>query len=321
MSLAWTMRLTPRRRATAWGRKSPCVSETTPTTTFFGIFRDDTSGAPRCHRGAAVSGERRGEISIPRLSSLGRLLLSATASPIARFVSGAPRQIGVVSDGMPTAKKISKAPKSKPKAKTVKAKTAKADVRTQPRAAAKKGSSAQPRKASAKTVSKGKSTVKAAPKAKARPKSAAAPKPKTRARAVAAPKARTRPKVAASPKPKARAKAPAAAKSPPRRDGTGHLDPKYARDLRALSRENHDDSEDRAFIATPRSDDDLAEELGEEAVETMTSGEDQSERLTEGEVEEERGGPFVKTRGDDEFASGTDRSNPSDATREPFPRT
>jgi hypothetical protein len=60
---------------------------------------------------------------------------------------------------------------------------------------------------------------------------------------------------------------------------------------------------------------------GEEAVGTMTSGEDQSERLSGGEVEEERGGPFVKTRGGDEFARGTDRSNPRDATREPFPRT
>ncbi|MET0592129.1 MAG: hypothetical protein ABW133_05480, partial [Polyangiaceae bacterium] len=106
-----------------------------------------------------------------------------------------------------------------------------------------------------------------------------------------------------------------------RRDATGHLDPAYARDLRALSREGRDDSDNRAFFNRPRSGDDLAEELGEEAVTTMTSGEDQSEHLLGQEVEEERGGPFVKTRGSDEFARGTDRSNPRDATREPFPRT
>jgi hypothetical protein len=106
-----------------------------------------------------------------------------------------------------------------------------------------------------------------------------------------------------------------------RRDATGHLDPKYARDLRAMSREHRDGNDDRAFFSKPRSGDDLAEELGEAAVETMTSGEDQSDHLIGAEVEEERGGPFVKTRASDEFARGTDRSNPRDATREPFPRT
>ena len=99
------------------------------------------------------------------------------------------------------------------------------------------------------------------------------------------------------------------------------MNPKYASDLRALSREGRDDGDDRAFLEAPRSEDDLAEALGEEAVQTMTSGEDQSDRRIENEVDEERGGPFVKTRGDDEFAGGTDGSNPSDATREPFPRT
>jgi hypothetical protein len=88
-----------------------------------------------------------------------------------------------------------------------------------------------------------------------------------------------------------------------------------------MSRENRDKSDDRAFFETPRSADDLAEELGKEAVATMTSGEDQSDHLISEEVEEERGGPFVKTRSSEEFAEGTDRSNPRDATREPFPRT
>jgi hypothetical protein len=133
-------------------------------------------------------------------------------------------------------------------------------------------------------------------------------------------KTRTSPK-GTSPKSKKRSLATAAKSPPLRRDAAGRLDPKYARGLRALSRENRAGDDDRAFFNGPRSGDDLAEELGEEAVGTMTSGEDQSERLSGGEVEEERGGPFVKTRGGDEFARGTDRSNPRDATREPFPRT
>ena len=54
---------------------------------------------------------------------------------------------------------------------------------------------------------------------------------------------------------------------------------------------------------------------------TMTSGEDQSDRLQDMEVEEERGGPFVTTSAREEFARGTDESNPSDGLREPFPTT
>jgi hypothetical protein len=199
---------------------------------------------------------------------------------------------------MRTAKKISKAKtKTKPRATS---KTAKA----KPMAAAKAKAAAKSKKAAVKS------------KAKASPKSKARSGVKTKARSQV--KTKTRPKVKASPKatarPTSRVRKPA-----PRRDGSGRLNPKYARDLRALSRENKGDDDDRAFFKTPRSGDDLAQELGEEAVETMTSGEAQGERLDE-VVEEERGGPFVKTGGE-EFAGGTDRSNPRDATREPFPRT
>ena len=190
--------------------------------------------------------------------------------------------------------------------------------------AAKKKSSAKPRSpaaAKAKKI-KAKPAVRAKPKAKVRAstkkgapkKKVAAPKKKVAApkKKVAAPK-----KKVAAPERQAAAKPNAA---PPRRDATGHLTPKYARELRARSRENRDESTDRAFLRTSRSNDDLAEELGEEAVAAMTSGEDQSERL-EAEVEEERGGPFVLTRGRDEYARGTDKSNPQSATREPFPKT
>jgi hypothetical protein len=107
-----------------------------------------------------------------------------------------------------------------------------------------------------------------------------------------------------------------------RRDGTGHLNPKYAADLLAKSRESvDDDGSNRAFLkGKSRTKDPLGEELGEDAVRTMTSGEDQSDRL-QIEVDEEIGGPFVTTSAGQEFARGTDRSNPRRATREPFPKT
>ena len=198
--------------------------------------------------------------------------------------------------------------------------------------------------AARKKVSKGRSTKKTAPaKAKAKPK-AATPKAAAKRKATAKPKPAKR-KVAAKAKVKPASKkvkrsAPArrpaakpaarAASTPPapakkkatlvtRRDATGHLNPKYSADLRALSHEYEDRSTDNAFLRKPRSHDTLAEELGEDAVATMTSGEDQSERMQNQEVEEDNGGPFVTTSGREEFAGGTDKSNPRSATREPFP--
>ncbi|MDB4938477.1 MAG: histone protein [Labilithrix sp.] len=163
-----------------------------------------------------------------------------------------------------------------------------------------------------------KKTKSASKKSTAKTKAKAAKTPKALARKAAPRKAAPR---KAAPKKRAAKKKVAAKKSaaPARRDATGHLDPSYARDLRARSRATRDD-DTRAFLRGSRSKDDLAEELGEEAVATMTSGEDQSERL-EAEVDEERGGPFVPSRGRKEFARGTDKSNPRSASREPFPRT
>ena len=107
-----------------------------------------------------------------------------------------------------------------------------------------------------------------------------------------------------------------------RRDGTGHLDPKYAADLRARSVASAEDhTVDRAFLRpTTKRRVPLAQELGREAVMTMTSAEDQSDQL-QAQLGEEVGGPFVVTTADQELALGTDPSNPLDATREPFPRT
>jgi hypothetical protein len=180
-----------------------------------------------------------------------------------------------------------------------------------------------------------------APKKAANAKAKAPAKAKARAKAPAKAKAKApakaKAKAPAKAPAKAKAKAPAKAKARTgktgsvgaastsvvkRRDGTGHLNPKYAADLLAKSRESvDDDGSNRAFLkGKSRTKDPLGEELGEDAVRTMTSGEDQSDQL-QLEVEEEIGGPFVTTSGGQEFARGTDRSNPRKATREPFPKT
>jgi hypothetical protein len=80
-----------------------------------------------------------------------------------------------------------------------------------------------------------------------------------------------------------------------------------------------------AFIRDPddggpvRTEDDLAESLAEEFVHAATSGEDQSEDVDQ-MVPEEIGGPFLETSAEEEFADGTDESNPADAEAEAMPR-
>jgi hypothetical protein len=158
---------------------------------------------------------------------------------------------------------------------------------------------------------------KAKPKAKVKAKA----KPKAKVRAKAKPKAQARPnpkakkKAASKPRPK---KKPA---PKTRRDATGHLDPSYAKDLRRMSRENAEHDDDRAFLVGDRADDALAQELGTEFVETVTSGEDEGIELRDQEVDEESGGPFVPSTAGKEFADEPDESNPPDATREPFPKS
>lgn len=70
-----------------------------------------------------------------------------------------------------------------------------------------------------------------------------------------------------------------------------------------------------------RSDDDLAEELGEDFVRSALSGEDEHANTYEEPVAEELGGPFVTSAGATELADGEDETNPADGTREPFPTT
>jgi hypothetical protein len=120
-------------------------------------------------------------------------------------------------------------------------------------------------------------------------------------------------KKAASAKPAKAIAKPAKPAAMKRRDGAGHLDPKYAADLRARARPKDNE---RAF-----GNDALSRELGGEFVETVTSGEDEGNEVRDMRVTEELGGPFTVTTGGTEYADGVDGSNPKRATREPFPRT
>lgn len=110
-------------------------------------------------------------------------------------------------------------------------------------------------------------------------------------------------------------------KTSPRKDPAGHLDPAHAARLLRLSRETDQHDADVGFVAGPRSKDAMAEQFGEEAVSAMTSGESKASDDWNEHAEEEDGGPFIATSGDEEFATGTDESNTADATREPFPKT
>jgi hypothetical protein len=206
-----------------------------------------------------------------------------------------------------------KAPATKAPAKKAPARKASAKKAAAGKAPTKK---AQVKKTPAKKAPAKKAQAKKAQAKKVQPKKAAAPKRS----AVAARPAKKSPKVkkAAARKPPARAKAP---KAPAvrRRDGAGHIDPKYARDL--LAKSGVPEAEGSSFVDRPRSRDDLVEGLGEEFVAEATSAEHEGEDVLDQEVPEDRGGPFVETTAAEEFAYGTDASNPKGAKREPFPTT
>jgi hypothetical protein len=159
---------------------------------------------------------------------------------------------------------------------------------------------------------KGRASRKPAARKPAAKKTASRSAPKKPARAQARPKATAR----AAPVKSAKARAKPLMR---REDHAGHLDPRYAAELRRQS--GRPTPEPDSFVNRPRSKDDLVEELGEEFVGQATSGEYEGEDLQDQQVAEERGGPFVETSASTEFAEGTDPSNPKGATREPFPRT
>jgi|SRR5882724_9531801 len=219
-------------------------------------------------------------------------------------------------------------------AKKTKSKKAQRKVTKPAKGAAKK---TPPRKALARTAKPSRASAKPAKRAKvakpatrtksAKPiKLAAKPAKKVasaaRKKVIAAPK---KPLPSKAPKAKAAKKAALAAPTTNgvrRHDRAGHLDPRYAAQLRAKSLESREASDaEPAFVKGARSSDDLAEEFGEEAVESMTTGEDEGEDARNQFVDEEIGGPFVETSGKTEFANDNDESNPEDATREPFPKS
>jgi hypothetical protein len=166
--------------------------------------------------------------------------------------------------------------------------------------------------------------AKAAPMAKAKAAPMAKAKAAPIAKAKAAPSKSMASKKAAPKAASARGKTASAPKTTPavrRRDALGHLDPRYAAHLRSESGKLSAASDnDAAFVRGSKSNDELAEELGEEAVQSMTSGEYEGEEALNQVVEEETGGPFVQSTAGQEFAEGTDPSNPKGATREPFPK-
>lgn len=182
----------------------------------------------------------------------------------------------------------------------------------------KSGAGAKKPKSRAVAKAKPKTTKKVVAK-KASVKKASAKKASAKQAAPA--KKATPAKKAATKKAAPAKKAPAAKPSGlQRRDGAGHLNPKYAKDLRAQS--GHSTAKSDATRPAFRvKDDAVAEEMGEEVVGKANSGEDEGEDDANRVEVEEVGGPFVVTTGGEEFADGTDESNPEDAEREPFPKT
>jgi hypothetical protein len=219
---------------------------------------------------------------------------------------------------MATKKKVSKkrptSAKKKPVAAGKKIGAARKASAPKKAGAAKKASAlkkARPKKAS--TLKKA-SPKKASTPKKASPKKAS---PKKAAAAKGAP-----PKAVASKKRTSPARVVAKAVPVHRRDGAGHLDPQYAATLRDKSREGRVRDADEAFIGrSGHTSDNLAEAMGETWVETATSGEDENEDVFNQNVPEDEGGPFVTTTAGQEFAEGTDASNPKRSKREAFPKT
>ena len=197
--------------------------------------------------------------------------------------------------------------KKKASSRTAKKKpavAAKKAAKKKPAIAAKKAAKKKPAIAAKKAVAKRKPAV--AAKHKPLPAAKAPKKP-----ALAAKKRSVAKPIPATPAPRVR-----------RRDGAGHLDAQYAATLREKSLEGQVRDPDDAFIGREgHTKDNLAEALGETWVASATSGEDENEDVFSQGVPEDEGGPFVTTTAGQEFADGTDASNPERSKREPFPKT
>jgi hypothetical protein len=95
----------------------------------------------------------------------------------------------------------------------------------------------------------------------------------------------------------------------------------------APNHSQHRSDDGCAFLPDPsegaraRAGDTLSEMLAEEFLESATAGEEMTED-ERGQMDiEEVGGPFTKSTAKDEFAYGTDDSNPTGAQAEAFPTT
>jgi hypothetical protein len=105
------------------------------------------------------------------------------------------------------------------------------------------------------------------------------------------------------------------------RDGAGHLDRAYAARLRGRTSRRARTDANREIVGETWDADSIAERSAEEFVMTVTSGEESGSAVLGAVMSEENGGPFVETWATTEFAYGLDRSNPTGASREPFPRS
>jgi hypothetical protein len=105
------------------------------------------------------------------------------------------------------------------------------------------------------------------------------------------------------------------------RDGAGHLDPAYAARLRERTSRRARRDQDREVVGEAWDGDPVAEKSAQEFVMTVTSGEGAGSAMLGAVMPEENGGPFVETYAGTEFAYGPDRSNPTESSREPFPKS
>jgi hypothetical protein len=96
------------------------------------------------------------------------------------------------------------------------------------------------------------------------------------------------------------------------------------REQRALERDVENEPVESRLSESPEYikdavDDPLGEELAEAAVGSEVSGDQEAENIRDEDIAEENGGPFVETTANQEFAKGTDGSNPFDAEPAAFP--
>jgi hypothetical protein len=159
---------------------------------------------------------------------------------------------------------------------------------------------------------KKKSTTRAAAPKKAPKK--ASKKPSQKPRAKAAPKRSSAPKKARPTKKVRPARKVPAAKRAPTKSAAAIA--KKAKKQAASSVER----EPRAFIGGHVTSDALAEELAENAVRAMTTGQDE-EGERDGDAEREAGGPFVVSSGSREYRRDDEAPNVASAEPAAFPTT